>query len=132
MDTKVTVSLGERGADRARLEVLHRQVREELRQVDDLDVASLGSSAGSTPAPEGTRGLGPAEISALSVAILGSGGLTALFASLREWLRRGHSAPRTVRLEIDGDVIVLEDANAEERDRLLRTFLGRHGVEEPA
>ena len=56
MDTKVTVSLGERGADRARLEVLHRQVREELHQVDDLDVASLGSPAGSTPAPEGTRG----------------------------------------------------------------------------
>lgn len=132
MDTKVKVSLGERGADRARLEVLHRQVREELRQVDDLDVASLGSPAGSTPAPEGTRGLGPAEISALSVAILGSGGLTALFGSLREWLRRGHTEPRTVRLEIDGDVIVLEDANEEERDRLLRIFLGRHGVEEPA
>ena len=32
MDTKVTVSLGERGADPARLELLHRQVREELRE----------------------------------------------------------------------------------------------------
>ena len=132
MDTKLTVSLGERGADRARLEVLHRQVREELRQVDDLDVASLASATGSTPAPDGTRGLGPAEISALSVAVLGSGGLTALLGSLREWLRRGHSTPRTVRLEIDGDVIVLENANEAERDRLLQVFLGRHGVEEPA
>jgi Effector Associated Constant Component 1 len=132
MDTKVTVSLGERGADRARLEVLHRQVREELHQVDDLDVASLASPTGSTHAPDGTRGLGPAEISALSVAILGSGGLTALLGSLREWLRRGHATPRTVRLEIDGDVIVLEDADEAERSELLRTFLGRHGVEEPA
>ena len=132
MDTKVTVSLGERDADPARLEMLHRQVREELRQVDDLDVASLASPTGSTPAPDGTRGLGPAEISALSVAILGSGGLTGLLASLREWLGRGHAAPRTVRLEIDGDVIVLEDADAAERSELLRTFLGRHGIEEPA
>ena len=132
MDTKVTVSLRERGADLARLEVLHRQVREELRQVDDLEVASLSSPPGSTPAPDGTRGLGPAEISALSVALLGSGGITALLASLRDWLRRGHAAPRTVRLEIDGDVIVLEDADAAERSELLRTFLGRHGIEEPA
>ena len=131
MDTTVTVSLGERGADPVRLEVLHRQAREELRQVDDLDVASLASPTVSTP-PDGTRGLGPAEISALSVAILGSGGLTALLASLRDWLRRGHVAPRTVRLEIDGDVIVLEDADAAERSELLRTFLGRHGIEEPA
>ncbi len=78
------------------------------------------------------RGLGPAEISALSVAILGSGGMTALLASLRDWLHRGHAAPRTVRLEIDGDVIVLENADAAERSELLRNFLSRHGIQEPA
>ncbi|WP_353508200.1 hypothetical protein [Intrasporangium sp.] len=130
MDTTVTVSLGERGADPARLEVLHRQIREELRHVDDLELASLVGPTGSMPAPAGTRGLGPAEISALSVAILGSGGMTALLASLRDWLHRGHAAARTVRLEIDGDVIVLENADEAERSQLLRNFLGRHGIEE--
>ena len=132
MDTKVTVSLGERDADPARLEVLHRQVREELRHVDDVDVASLAGATQSSPAPAGTRGLGPAEISALSVAILGSGGMTALLAALRDWLHRGHAAARTVRLEIDGDVIVLENADAAERSELLRNFLSRHGIQEPA
>ena len=128
MDTRLTVSLGEAGADRVRLDVLHRQVRDELGQVDGLEVVSQVEDAGSSPA--GTRALGPAEISALSVAILGSGGAAGLVAGLRAWLGRGHDAPRLVRLEIDGDAIVLEAADTTERAQLLRMFLDRHGMQE--
>jgi hypothetical protein len=127
MDTRLTVSLGEVGADRARLDVLHRQVKEELGHADHLEVTARIDS-GDEVAPAGTRSLGPAEISALSVAVLGSGGITALVASLRAWLGRGHDAPRTVRLEIDGDAIVLEGADAAERAQLLQVFLDRHGI----
>jgi hypothetical protein len=128
MDTKLTVSLAEAGADGARLDTLHRQVRDELGQVDDLEVVTRVEDGGSSPA--GTRALGPAEISALSVAILGSGGAAGLIAGLRAWLARGHDAPRMVRLEINGDAIVLEAADTTERAQLLRMFLDRHGMQE--
>ncbi len=129
MDRRLTVSLGEVGADPARLDVLHRQVRGELAQVDDLDVVARGEQ-GTAPTPSGTRALGPAEISALSVAVMGSGGVAGLVAALRGWLGRGHDAARMVRLEIDGDAIVLEATDTAERAQLLRMFLDRHGMQE--
>jgi len=129
MDTRLRVSLGEVGADDLRLDLLHRQVREDLREVEDLDVRAWQDSD-ATSIQAGTRSLGPAEISALSVAVLGSGGLTALVTALRAWLGRGHVVPRTVRLEIDGDCIVLEGADTDERERLLRVFLDRHASAE--
>ena len=140
MGTNVEVTLSERGADAARLDLLHRRFLAELRQVDDVDVraapsrsagppGSAGSadSPGSTVAVEpGTRGLDPATLNALAVAVLGSGGLTALVASVRDWLRRGHEEPRSVRLEIGGDVIELSGATSDEQERLLSVFLARH------
>jgi hypothetical protein len=60
------------------------------------------------------------------VALLGSGGLTALLASVRDWLGRGHAAPRTVRLEIAGDVIELTGAAEAEQDELVDLFIARH------
>lgn len=127
MDASLKLSLGEVGADGARLEVLHRQLHAELQHADDLDVRSLPSAVGR---PDGARALGPAEISALSVAVLGSGGLPTLFACLRDWLRRGHQAQRSIRLEVDGDVIELDDADDAQRQELLRIFLARHGIGE--
>lgn len=127
MDASLKLSLGEVGADGARLEVLHRQLHAELQHADDLDVRSLPSAVGT---PDGARALGPAEISALSVAVLGSGGLPTLFACLRDWLGRGHQAQRSIRLEVDGDVIELDDADDAQRQDLLRIFLARHGIGE--
>ncbi|GAA6525899.1 hypothetical protein [Intrasporangium sp. DVR] len=128
MDASLKLSLDEVGADGARRDVLHRQLRDELRHADHLDLGSPTSTVAATP--DGARALGPAEISALSVAVLGSGGLPTLFACLRDWLRRGQQAKRSIRLEIDGDVIVLDDPDDAERQELLRTFLSRHGIEE--
>ena len=127
MNASLRLSLDEVGADRARLEVLHRQLRDELWHADALEVAVLPAESGA--APDGTRALGPAEIGALAVAVLGSGGLPTLLASLRGWLRRGAPSERSVRLEIDGDVIVLEDADDLERHQLLQVFLDRHGIQ---
>ena len=122
MGTNVDVTLSERGADAARVDVLHRQFREELRHVDELDVR--------TPAPAdlepGARGLDPATMSTLAVALIGSGGLTGLIASVRAWLERGHDEPRSVRLEIGGDVLELSGASSAEQDRLLEVFMARH------
>jgi hypothetical protein len=122
MDATVQVWLGERGADEARLDLLHRQLRAQLDDVTSLD-ASLATPAA---VPDGARGLDAATVSTLAVALLGSGGLTALLASVRDWLGRGHAAPRTVRLEIAGDVIELTGADEDEQDELVDLFLARH------
>lgn len=122
MDATVQVWLGERGADEGRLDLLHRQLRAQLDDVTSLD-ASLGAPAA---VPDGARGLDAATVSTLAVALLGSGGLTALLASVRDWLGRGHAAPRTVRLEIAGDVIELTGADEDEQDELVDLFLARH------
>jgi hypothetical protein len=122
MGTFIDVTLSEQGADAARVDVLHRQLLDELRQVDSID-AQAPSPGEVEP---GSRGLDPATLSTLAVAILGSGGLSALIASLRGWLGRGHDEPRSVRLEIGGDVIELSGASSDEQDRLLAVFLARH------
>lgn len=117
----VDVRLDEREADASRIDALHRNVREELRHVDDLDVATTR-----TVGPPGTRGVDVAALSSLAIAVLGSGGLTALVATLRGWLGRERGTARTVRLEIDGDVIVLSGGSSAEEQRLLDLFLRRH------
>lgn len=127
MDATVQVWLGERGADGARLDLLHRQLRAQLDDVTSLDV-SLGAPSA---VPDGARGLDPATVGTLAVAVLGSGGLTALLASVREWLDRGHAAPRTVRVEIAGDVLELTGAAEEEQNELVDLFLARHETRGP-
>jgi hypothetical protein len=126
MDATVQVWLGEPGADEARLDLLHRQLRTQLDQVTSL-VVRPGDP---TPVPDGARGLDPATVSTLAVAVLGSGGLTALLAAVREWLDRGHDEPRTVRLEIAGDVLELTGAGEEEQHELVDLFLARHETAE--
>ncbi|HYQ34046.1 MAG TPA: hypothetical protein VEQ83_12595, partial [Lapillicoccus sp.] len=62
----------------------------------------------------------------LMVAVLGSGGLTALVASVRDWLGRGTRDTRSVRIEIAGDVLELTGVTDDEHDRLVALFLARH------
>ena len=130
MRATVVLALSESGADDLRLDTLHRQLRSELVDLDELEPLP---STGTTPAAPGSRAVDPATVSALAVAVFGSGGLTALLASLRGWLRRGSGEARSVRIEVGGDVFELSDASAEEQDRLLQVFL-RHvdGTEAPA
>ncbi len=55
----------------------------------------------------------------LVVAMLGTQGLAGVVSAVLGWLGRGHDAPRTVRLEIAGDVLELSGASSEEQDRLV-------------
>jgi hypothetical protein len=130
MRATVVLALSESGADDLRLDTLHRQLRTELVDLDEVEALP---STGTTAAAPGSRAVDPATVSAVAVAVFGSGGLTALLASLRGWLRRGSGEARSVRIEVGGDVFELTDASAEEQDRLLQVFL-RHvdGTEAPA
>ena len=130
MRATVVLALSESGADDLRLDTLHRQLRTELVDLDEVEALP---STGTTAAAPGSRAVDPATVSAVAVAVFGSGGLTALLASLRGWLRRGSGEARSVRIEVGGDVFELTDASAEEQAQLLQVFL-RHvdGTEAPA
>ena len=123
----ITLALAEEGADPVRLDLLTRQLRDEL---DQLALADARPGPG-PPAPPGTRGLDASTVSTLAVALLGSGGLSALVTAVRAWVDRGHEAPRTIRVEVDGDVLELSGASAAEHDRIVSVFLTRHGEEGP-
>ena len=60
------------------------------------------------------------------VAVLGSGGLTALVASARDWLGRGTQVSARCGIEIAGDVLELRRRHGGEHDRLVAMFLARH------
>ena len=122
MEPRVHLTLAEGGADDARLDQLSRHLRDELRQLELTDVRQGPAQ----PAPPGSRGLDATTVSTLSVALLGSGGLTALVTAVRAWVDRGHESPRSIKVEVDGDVLELSGASTAERDRLVSMFLTRH------
>jgi hypothetical protein len=122
----VRVSLSESGADEEHLDTLTRQLRDELRQLDVRDVALAPAD---TEPPPGTRGLDVVAVGQLLVGLIGPEGLAAVLVTVRGWLGRGQSARRTVRVEIDGDVLELSGASDEDQERLVKMFLSRHAAE---
>jgi Effector Associated Constant Component 1 len=124
----ITLDLAEDGADPARLDLLTRQLRDELGHLALADVRP----APGPPAPPGARGLDVPAMSTLAVALMGSGGLTAVITAVRAWLDRGHEAPRSIRVEVDGDVLELSGATNAEQDRLVSLFLARHAEKGPS
>jgi hypothetical protein len=122
MEPTVHLTLAESGSDQTRLDQLGRLLRDELRQLDGTDVRPGPSQ----PAPLGARGAGASTAATLVVALMGSGGLTAVITAVRAWLDRGHEAPRSIRVEVDGDVLELSGATAAEHDELVSLFLTRH------
>jgi hypothetical protein len=119
----VLVSLSESGADEARLDTLSRQMRAELWQLDVQDVRPAPADA---QPPTGSRGFDVGTIGQIVVAMLGTQGLAGLISTMLGWVGRGHEATRTVRLEIDGDVLELSAASSEDQDRLVTIFLNKH------
>lgn len=128
MDTQSVIVVLEPDPDLAAEDVerLHRQLRIEL---GELDVDAVTTAAGE-PAPDGAKGVDPATVGAILVALSTSGGVfTALVYTLRDWLSRQPRNHR-VRITIDGETLALERATSEEQRLLVETFTRRHGAEE--
>ena len=125
MDRGLRVQLSEEDADAERLDELTSSLRQELLQLDVEDVTALRAGE----APPGARGLDAAAVGALLVGLGSSAdGLRAVISAIRGWLTRGWGAHRSVRLEIDGDVLELTEASAADQDRLIGLFIGRHAT----
>jgi hypothetical protein len=125
MVTQLRLDVVEEGSDDERLEELALLLRRELLV---LDVESVEPATGE-PAPEGTRGGLMSAAGALVVALPSAAGkVAALVTLVRDWLRQTGSK-RTVRIEIDGDVLELTGATSELQTRLADAWITRHAAE---
>ena len=122
MEGEVRVHLSEQGADAQRQDELAGLLRDELLQLDVEDVRPLSSGS----APPGARGLDAASVGSLLVALgQSAAGLAAVITTVTSWLSRGEG-DRSVRLEIDGDVLEISRASKADEARLVDVFLKRH------
>ncbi|MFC3452955.1 hypothetical protein [Amycolatopsis speibonae] len=123
MTSSVRVQLGEDGADAERVDQLAGYLRGELIERGVADVKALPAGE----APPGSRGFDAATAGGLLVTVGKSAdGLRSVVAAVREWLSRGGRVKRTVRLEIDGDVLELSEATLSDQDKLVDLFVSRH------
>lgn len=123
---EVRLQLVEQGADAERLEELTGFLRQELLGLDVLDVTAVGAG----PPPPGARAVDAALVGELLVTLApqAPAALSAVVAAIRQWLGRGRGTRRSVRLEIDGDVLELSEATVEDQDRLVTFFVSRHAL----
>lgn len=125
--TEIVLAVSEDGADDVRLDDLGRLLREELLQLpeaESVDALVAGE------APPGTRGGLVAEAGALVVTAQPHvAAVVAIVGSVWKWLRRaGGSTPRTIRIEVDGDVLELSGATNELQDKLVDDWIARRSA----
>jgi len=122
MDRQVLVQVDEAGADAERVDAVTRMLRAELVQLDVDDVSAVREGA----APEGARALDVIAAGGLLVSLGNSQLLRSVVATVRGWLHRSPAGGRSVKIEVDGDVLELSNATQEDQDRLVTMFLERH------
>jgi hypothetical protein len=122
MEGEVRVHLSEQGSDAERQNELAGLLRDELLQLDVEDVRPLSTGS----APPGARGLEVAAVGSLLVALgQSAGALRAIITTVTSWLSRG-DVSRSVRLEIDGDILEISRASKADEARLVDVFIQRH------
>ena len=121
MDVRVTL-IPDVEADDEDRERLGRQLRTELRELDDVEVSSVDGA----PPPPGAKGVDAASLTELLLTLSASGGVFAtVIATLKDWLGR-RSGGHKVSITVDGDTIELDRATDAERAQLIDTFVRRH------
>jgi hypothetical protein len=124
---ELQLRVAEDGADAERLASLVGFLRQDLLQLDVEDVTALRDGE----PPPGARVFDVVAVGGLLVKLGRSvEGLRAVVSAVGKWLGRGEGAPRTVRLEIAGDVLELSAATAADQQRLIELFVSRHAGRE--
>jgi hypothetical protein len=93
------------------------------RELLDLDVEAVEPPRAGEP-PPGTRAVELAAVGALVVTLSQSQLLTVVAAAVRPWL--SGQRDRSIRLELDGDVLELSGVPSREQRRLTDEWLRRH------
>lgn len=125
---ELRVQLAESGADAERLDTLTGYLRQELLQLDVQDVTALRAGE----PPPGTRAIDAIAVGGLLITLNRTAqGVRTVVSAIRGWLAQGGDTKRTVRLELDGDVLELSEVTAHEQTRLIELFVNRHaGLED--
>ncbi len=117
------IELFEQGADAERLDMLTETLRQELLT---LDVDAVSRISGGD-APEGSKGLDPATVGAVIVALKSSAELVGQVVSvLRSWLGRAGTSTgstQSLRLTMNGTTLELSAATADQQQQLLDAFV---------
>jgi hypothetical protein len=121
---ELRVQLAEAGADAERLDQLTGYLRQELLELDVDDVKAVPAGE----APPGTRAFEALAVGSLLVTFAETTqGVRKVVTAIRAWLARGSGGvKRTVRLELDGDILELSEVSAIEQTRLIELFVTRH------
>ena|SRR2546429_2792057 len=119
----VRIELAVDSAEAEELDRLTANLRRELLQLDIDDVTRLREG----PPPPGARAVELVALGSLIVAVgKAAGALAGVVRAVQGWL--GRKPDRKVRLEIDGDVLELSGATADQQQRLVDEWLARHGT----
>jgi hypothetical protein len=95
------------------------------RELLDLDVDAVELPPGGDP-PPGTRAVELAALGALVVTVTQSGLLTPVVAAVQSWLAGSQQQQRSVKLQLDGDVLELTGVSSTDQQRLVDEWLRRH------
>jgi hypothetical protein len=93
------------------------------RELLDLDIDAV-EVPGSGEPPPGSRAVDVAALGALLVHLADSEMLAGVVAAVRSWL--SGSSRRSIKLELDGDVLELRGVSSQEQRRLTDEWLARH------
>jgi hypothetical protein len=93
------------------------------RELLDLDVEAVELARAGEP-PPGTRAVEVMALGALVVSLAKSQVLVSVVAAVRSWL--GGQQQRSIKLELDGDVLELTGVSSTEQQRLTDEWLRRH------
>ncbi len=122
--TELKIELAVDDADAAELDRLTGNLRRELLQLDVDDVARLREG----PPPEGARAVELVALASLLVSVGKiAGALSSVVKAVQGWV--GHRTDRKIRLEIDGDVLELSGATADQQQQLIDNWLAKHGAQ---
>jgi hypothetical protein len=121
--SQVVIRVGEEGADEERLDEVARLLRRSLAELEDVRVEAVTTGS----APEGARGM---DVAAVGTVVATVGDLAVhlgpVLAAIREWLDRSARLPRSVRIELGGDVLELSNASPGQQDEVIGLFVQRH------
>ena len=117
---QLRLQVDDEDADPEELAELTARLRDELLS---LDVEAVERPRGGSP-PAGTRAVDFVAAGALLASFARPELLAGIVAAVRSWL--GGSGQRSVKLEMDGDVLELTGVSSDEQRRLTDEWLRRH------
>jgi len=120
--TDLEVRLGDEDElDPERLERLTAALLRDLRQVSEVESAAR---APGTPAPDGTRGVDVLSIGMLILTVAKTGtALRAATGAIQAWL--SGQPNRSVKLELDGDVLEISGISSAAQEQLIAHWIAR-------